>query len=89
TNAQKVYDLDEDVCALLELFNCYKIETVYEANVVNEDGEWETMRFDSEDDYKKYISPYCGEEEVERMVENFLRKRDKKIHYDPLCTIGF
>jgi hypothetical protein len=61
------------------MFNRYKIETVYEANVVDEDGEFKTMIFDSEDDYKKYISPYRDENEIEDMVEDLLRKRDKKV----------
>jgi len=47
------------------------------------------MTFDSEDDYKKCISPYCDENEIEDMVNNYLRKRDKKVYYDPLFKIGF
>ena len=46
------------------MFNSYNLETVYEANVVDED-------------------------EIEDMVENFLRKRDKKVYYDPLFKIAF
>jgi diphthamide synthase (EF-2-diphthine--ammonia ligase) len=71
------------------MFNSYKIETVYEANVVDEDGEFKTMIFDSEDDYKKYISPYHDENEIEDMVEDFLRERDKKVYCDPLFKIAF
>ena len=73
----------------MDMFNSYKIETVYEANVVDEDGEFKTMIFDSEDDYKKYISPYCDENEIEDIVEDFLRKRDTKVYYDPLFKIAF
>ena len=62
----------------------YKRETVYEANIVNEDGELETMSFDSEEDYKNYIRSDCDENLLDYMVENFLRKRDKKVYYDPL-----
>lgn len=47
------------------------------------------MIFDSEDDYKKYISPYRDENEIEDMVEDFLRKRDKKVYCDPLFKIAF
>jgi hypothetical protein len=47
------------------------------------------MIFDSEDDYKKYISPYHDENEIEDMVEDFLRERDKKVYCDPLFKIAF
>ncbi|MGB5505463.1 MAG: hypothetical protein WBM70_02130 [Sulfurovum sp.] len=73
----------------MDMFNSYKIETVYEANVLHEDGEFKTMTFDSEDDYKKYISPCRDENQIEDMVEGFLRKRDKKVYYDPLFKIAF
>lgn len=48
----------------MDMFNSYKIETVCEANVVDED-------------------------KIEDMVEDFLRKRDKKVYYDPLFKIAF
>ncbi len=87
TNAQSVYDLDEDIGELLELFNSYKTETVYEVNVFDEDGELETMSFDSEEDYKNYIRSDCAENQLDYMVENFLKKRDKKVYFDPLFDL--
>jgi hypothetical protein len=44
------------------------------------------MSFDSEEDYKKYISSDCAEDEIEYMVEAFLRKIDKKVYYEPIFT---
>jgi len=56
----------------------------YEVSVANEDGDLEIMSFGSEDNYRKYISADCDESEVENIVENFLRKREKKVYYEPL-----
>jgi hypothetical protein len=85
-NTQTVYELDDDTQELLEFFNSYKMSTVYEANVVDEDGEYEKMDFGSEEDYINYITPKCEEGEIQYMVDNFLRKRDKKVYYEPLFT---
>ena len=96
TNVQIVYDLDEDsiyhvdedIYEFLESFNSYKIETVYEVNVVTDNGELETIIFDSEDDYKDHIRSDCDEGDIQYMVDNFLCKRDKKVYYDLLFTTG-
>lgn len=85
-NSQTVYDLDDDTRELLEYFNSYKIETVFEANVVDEEGELDKMSFDSEEDYINHIRPHCDEGDIQYMVDNFLRKRDKKAYYEPLFT---
>jgi hypothetical protein len=85
-NAQTVYELDDDIRELVEIFNSYKMSTVYEANVVDEDGEFEKMNFGSKQDYINCITPNCEEGEIQYMVDNFLRKRDKKVYYEALFT---
>ena len=47
------------------------------------------MNFYSQEDYKKYISPNCVENEIEYMVNNYLRKRDKKVYDEALFKIEF
>ena len=71
------------------MFNSYKIATVYEANVLDKDGEFDTLSFESEEDYINYIRPHCEESEIQYMVDNFLSKRDKKVYYEPLFKTGF
>ena len=88
-NAHTVYELDDDIKELLEMFNSYKIATVYEANVLDKDGEFDTLSFESEEDYINYIRPHCEESEIQYMVDNFLSKRDKKVYYEPLFKTGF
>ena len=61
-----------------------KLYLGYYLSVFSEDGELETMSFDSVEAYKKYITPHCAEDEVQQMVETFLRKREKKVYYEPL-----
>lgn len=85
-NAQTVYELDDDTQELLEFFNSYKIKTVFEVNVVDEDGGFDKMSFSSEEDYINHITPHCEEGDIQYMVDNFLRKRDKKVYYEPLFT---
>jgi hypothetical protein len=85
-NAQTVYELDDDTQELLEFFNSYKMSNVYEANVVDEDGEFKKINFGSEQDYINYITPNCEEGEIQYMIDNFLRKRDKRVYYEPLFT---
>lgn len=88
TNAHIMYELDDDIKELLEMFKSYKITTVYEANMVDEDGELEIMNFNSEEDYITYISPHCEESEIQYMVDNFLSKTEKKVYYEPLFATG-
>ena len=84
TNTQGVYDLDEDFLHYIEMFNSYKIEAVYEVSIFDDEGELEIVSFDSPEEYRKYLSPEYEESEIEYMVETFLRKRDKKVYYEPL-----
>ncbi|QOY50907.1 hypothetical protein [Candidatus Sulfurimonas baltica] len=86
TNTQKIYDLDEDIGDFLELFSSYKTKTIYEVSVVHEDGNLETISFDSKEDYINYITPDCDEDKVKYMMDNFLRERDKKVYYEPLFS---
>lgn len=44
------------------------------------------MSFDNEEDYINHITPHCNEGDIQYMVDNFLRKRDKKVCYEPLFT---
>jgi len=88
-NLHNKYALDEEIGSLDELFRSYKTVTLYDANILKEDGQFEIMSFDTEDAYKKYIRSFCDENEVEHMVYEFLRQREKKVYYEPLFNFEF
>lgn len=86
TDTQHVYDLKFtiDNSMFLELFNSYKTMQVYEANVLNQDGELEIINYYTEDDYRHYLSFAHDKDEIEVIVSTFLRQKQKKMYYDPL-----
>jgi hypothetical protein len=83
-NDKTEYDLNEDIQEFLELFSSFRTQTAYETNVIDEEGEFTTISFDSEEEYIAFISPDCEEGKIQYMVDNFLSQRDKKVYFEPL-----
>jgi len=88
TNMQIPYEDDENTNDYLNLFCSFKTEVVYRTSIIKNDGESNVKDFNSVDEYKKYIMSLNPEDDIQYLVDNYLREEKIKVYYNPLVDLN-